>query len=80
MITTLRSLVRHPRAEGRYRYDRVRDNLCLWLARRMPWRMRYWATVVSGAEATCGVYGSTVVPEVTFMEVLHRTHHERKAA
>jgi hypothetical protein len=53
------------------------DRLCLWLAIKMPRRLRYWATVRSGAIATQGQWGDTVVPEVKFMEVLKRIEKRR---
>ncbi len=44
----------------------------LWLARRLPHRLVYWCAIVAGAHATTGKYGSTVVPELTFVDVLQR--------
>jgi hypothetical protein len=49
------------------------DTVCLWLARHMPRRLRYWAVIVAGADATTGKWSATVVPDITFMEVLQRT-------
>lgn len=48
------------------------DRMWLRLARLVPRRLRYWCMVVSGAEVTTGQWGSTVVPELTFMDALKR--------
>ena len=49
-----------------------KDKLALWCARRLPrWLVR-WAAVRLGAYATTGKYGSTIVPELTFMDALKR--------
>ena len=49
-----------------------KDKLMLWTAHRLPrWLVR-WAAVRLGAHATTGKYGSTIVPELTFMDALKR--------
>lgn len=50
----------------------MKDKIALWCARRLPRWLRYWATIVSGAEATTGKYGDTEVPALLFMDVLKR--------
>jgi hypothetical protein len=43
-----------------------------WIAWRLPKRLVYWAAVRLVAHATQGVYGNTVVPDLTAMEALRR--------
>jgi len=50
------------------------ERLKLAIARRLPRWLVYWAAIRLGAEATSGRYGSTVVPELTFMDALKRWH------
>lgn len=48
------------------------ENVKLWIAKRMPDWLIYWCAIVLGTHATCGKYGSTVVPELKFMDALER--------
>ena len=50
-----------------------------WLAKRiqglahiLPARLVYFCAIRVGAEATTGVYGTTVVPELTLMDAIGR--------
>ena len=43
-----------------------------WLAHRMPKKLVYFCAIRLGAYATCGKYGDTIVPELTFMDALGR--------
>lgn len=54
----------------------MKNRLAQWLAARLPKRVVYYATIRAGAFATTGPYGDTLVPDVTFMEVLSRYHRE----
>jgi hypothetical protein len=56
----------------RGRQDRIWTYGSLAVARRLPRWLRYWVTIDSIARATTGKYGTTVVPELTAMEVLER--------
>lgn len=54
------------------------DKIFLWLARRLPRRLRYPAPIVSGSEAsqaqraTTGSWSGTEVPSVLLVELLQR--------
>jgi hypothetical protein len=56
------------RLEGR----RTLDDLCLTVARHLPARLVFWTTMQAIAHATTGKHGSTVVPELSAMDVLKR--------
>lgn len=45
----------------------------IWIGYRMPMWVKYWCANDLIAKATTGEYGSTIVPELTAMEVLKRT-------
>lgn len=49
-----------------------KESLPRWIAYLLPKRVVYWAMIRAGAYATDGKYGSTVVPEVTLVDVLER--------
>ncbi len=42
----------------------------VWLAWKLPKGLVYWASIRLMAHATQGVYGSTIVPELTAMEAI----------
>lgn len=48
------------------------DRLCAKISWWMPKRLVYFCAIRLGALATTGIYGSTVVPELTFIEALKR--------
>jgi len=48
------------------------DRFYAWLARKLPKRLRYWATIQSCVEATTGEYRHTVVTELTVDHLLAR--------
>lgn len=50
----------------------MKDKMLLFVARRLPRRLRYWTTIVSGAEATTGEHSGQEVPSLLFMDVLKR--------
>lgn len=56
----------------RYRVSQVPERALIALVWRLPHRVVMWATIRAGAHATTGSFSSTVVPEVTFMDVLKR--------
>ena len=49
-----------------------KDDTALWIARRLPRWLRYWAVIDAVAEVTTGKYGNTIVPDLRAMEVLDR--------
>ena len=50
-----------------------RDNFMHFLARKiLPKRLVYFCAITVGAYATTGKYSNTVVPDITFMEVIKR--------
>ena len=58
---------------GRTLGEGMIDKFWQWLAFRLPRRLAYWAAIRVGAYATSGPqYGTTVVPELTYMEALRR--------
>ena len=50
----------------------MRETLYRWIAQHLPRRVVYHAVIRAAAFATTGKYGSTVVPEVTAMDVIYR--------
>lgn len=48
------------------------EHLLFWIGRHMPRSVRYYATVVSCAEATTGQYGATIPDELSVMQMLKR--------
>ncbi len=57
----------------RYGLNHIEEKLWLWLARHMPRRLRYWATIVTGAEASQGQWSNQEVPAMLFMDAVKRT-------
>lgn len=52
---------------------RVRtEKTLLWLGRHMPRRVRYWATIVSCAEASQGQWGNEHPDAISMMTMLKR--------
>ncbi len=49
-----------------------KDNFMLWITKWIPNRIKYWCAIHVGASATTGEYGSTVVPDLTFMDAIKR--------
>jgi hypothetical protein len=56
----------------RWKIAAMKEQALLFAARRIPRRLRYWATIVSIAEATTGEYSGTIVPDLSAMEMLKR--------
>ena len=50
----------------------MRERIAIRLAWLLPKRLVYWCAIRVGAHATTGEHGSTVVPELTFMDALKR--------
>jgi hypothetical protein len=48
------------------------ERFWLWLAHRLPRKLVMWCAVRVGAHATTGKHGSTIVPELSFMDALKR--------
>ncbi len=46
------------------------EKFWFWLAWLVPRKLAYFCTIRLGAHATTGQYSNTVVPEVTYMDVL----------
>lgn len=50
----------------------MKERVWIWIAGLLPRPLVYWASIRLGACVTTGKYGSTVVPELGFMEALKR--------
>ena len=50
----------------------MKERIRIWIAWHLPKRLVAWCAYRVGAFATQGKYGTTVVPEVTFMDVMKR--------
>lgn len=44
----------------------------LWVARKLPRKLIYWAAIVLIAEATRGEYENQIVPDLTAMDAIKR--------
>lgn len=55
-----------------YQVSKAIEKFWFWLAWRMPKPLVYFCTIRLGAHATQGVYGHTIVPDLTFMDALKR--------
>ena len=64
----------------RVRIARKREAVSRWIAWHLPQEVVTWAAVRVGAHATTGKYGSTLVPEMTFMDALGRWINEDRIA
>ncbi len=53
------------------REDRM-EKVWIWIARRLPRGLSYWAAMMILAYATTGKYSKTVAPEITALEALER--------
>lgn len=51
---------------------KTRNRLSHFVARHLPDRVKYWATITVGAYATTGKYGNTVTPELRLTDALQR--------
>lgn len=51
---------------------KISDVFYLWLARKLPRKLTYWAAMCVGAHATSGRYSKENVPELNFMEAMKR--------
>lgn len=57
--------------ERRYQRQKAQERLLLWVARRLPRKLRYWTFVTVGADATSSRdLADLPVPEMEFMDVL----------
>lgn len=54
------------------RFENVRESFYAKLAGWLPRRLVYFAAIRMFAYATTGMYGNTVVPELTAMDALER--------
>jgi hypothetical protein len=54
------------------------DRFWLWLAQRLPRRLRYWTVIVAGAEATTGEWADTEVPALLLPDLLKRIERRPK--
>ena len=48
------------------------EKFWLWLIWRLPRTMVMWCGMRIGAHATTGDYGTTLVPDLTFMDAMKR--------
>lgn len=62
----------------RWRLQKLPDDVCLWIGRRLPRRLAYWVLIDQCARATTGEYSNTIVPEVTAMTVVDRVSRGRR--
>jgi hypothetical protein len=60
------------RTSPRHEWRVLREKFLLGLGRRMPRSVRYWATIVSCAEATQGQWGNEHPDTVSIMTMLKR--------
>ena len=44
----------------------------LWIARRLPRKLVYWAAIRLGVSATSGKYSNEEVPALTFIDAIKR--------
>jgi hypothetical protein len=68
-MTTLSLWLRY---DFRWWIERKRERLIIWAANRVPRWLVYQCVIRAGCAATTGKYSSTIVPEVTLVEVLQR--------
>ena len=52
--------------------EHTKEKLAHWIARHLPKRVIYWATVTAASHATMGEYGNTHVEGVSVLTVLNR--------
>ena len=50
----------------------MKEKIILWIAWRLPKTLVMWCGFRIGAHATQGAYGTTIVPELTFMDAMKR--------
>jgi hypothetical protein len=48
------------------------DRLPMWVAWHLPRRVVFWCAIRVGSNATTGVHGTQVVPELLYMQSLER--------
>ena len=48
------------------------EKLLMFIAWRMPRKLVYWCSIRLMANATTGIYGNTIVPELSAIEALNR--------
>lgn len=58
--------------ELKYRINRRIENATIWLARRLPKKLKMRVYFDILAHATTGKYGKTVVPDITAMDAVDR--------
>lgn len=56
----------------RYRIHRRTEKFLLWFVWKLPRTLVMWCAIRVGAHATTGIYGDTIVPQLTFMDALER--------
>lgn len=54
------------------RFAVTKERLIMWFVWLLPKWIVYWCAIRLGAYATCGKYGSQIVPELKFMDALDR--------
>lgn len=57
---------------NKYDWDAKIEKIQMWIAWKLPHWLVKWAAVRLMAHATTGVYGSTIVPELTAVDALKR--------
>jgi hypothetical protein len=51
---------------------RPNEKIWIWIAWRLPGKLVMWCGYRIGAFATMGEYGTTIIPELTFMDAMNR--------
>lgn len=54
---------------------RIKEKIVTWIAWHLPKSIVYWSTIRAGVYATTGEYSDTIVPEISYTEVLQRCHN-----
>lgn len=48
------------------------DQICRWIAWKLPKRLVMWCAMRIGAHATTGKYSNQIVPQLFFMDAIER--------
>lgn len=65
-------MLRNVRVWINWKWSGFKEAALLHMARALPKPLRYWATIVSCAEASSGEWSNQVVPDMLAMDVLKR--------
>jgi hypothetical protein len=59
-------------SELKYNLSRRKENLVIWIAHRLPKKLKMRVYFDILAHATTGKYGKTIVPNITAMDAIDR--------